>query len=364
MNKTLLLLLFSLPLASCRASPVDLPATPAVRLEATVSALGTRVAGLQTALERTATPVSTVIPPPEAMPASEPTTVPPSQPRVQVTPYVGPVKIGALAFAPAGDALYLASTIDLQRNQDGIEQTLYTWLEAIPDLLADFSADGSVLAARMNHGDIAILALPEGELLRTLKIGLDFEEWPVSLALSSGGSQLALALGENTVHVWEVKTGALLATLIQPGEGITYQTISFSPDGTTLLGGFLNTITQWDIRSGEVTTFEPGCRGDAIFDLAYSPDVKDLAILCGPVDYPVGNLILWDVINTRQVFRLEELSQMQRVAFSNTNLGNCAPRDRSLQRTLIASPSTDHFSPITDDFFPQPSILPLFQPRI
>ena len=122
LNKTRLLLLFSLLFASCLASPVAVPATPAVHLEATLSALETRVAGLLTALEQTATPITTAAPPPTAMRTPEPTTVPPTQPRVQVTPYLGPVKISALAFAPAGDALYLARTIDLLRDQDGIEQ--------------------------------------------------------------------------------------------------------------------------------------------------------------------------------------------------------------------------------------------------
>jgi WD40 repeat protein len=316
LNKTLLLLIFSLLFTSCVTNPIDVPATPAVRLEATVSALETRLAGLQNALQQTATNVVTLTPLPATMPPSEPTAVPPSQPSAQITPYIGPVNISAMVFAPGGGALYLARTIDIQRNQDGIEQTLYTWSEAIPDLLADFSADGSVLAARLNNGNLVIVRLPQGELLQTLQLHVDFVEWPISLAISPDGSQLALALGENTVQLWDVNTGKLFATLTQPGEGVTYQKLSYSPDSATLLAGFLNTITQWDVRSGKVTTFEPGCRGDAIFDLAYSPDGKQLAIACGPVDNPVGFLVLWDVMNNRPVFRMEEILQMQRLAFS------------------------------------------------
>jgi len=228
----------------------------------------------------------------------------------------GPVKVGDMTFTPAGDTILLARTTDVQSIQDGIEKILYTWPEPITDLLADFSANGSVLAARLGYNDVALVGLPDGEIVRTLRLGVDFVEWPTSLALSPDGSRLAIATGENTVQVWEVEAGEILTTLTQPGEGVTYQVLSFSPDGATLLGGFLNTITRWDIATGEQTAFEPGCRGDAIFDLAYSPDGKHLAIVCGPVDNPVGFLIVWDVMNDRPVFQREEILQMQRVAFS------------------------------------------------
>ena len=138
----------------------------------------------------------------------------------------------------------------------------------------------------------------------------------MSLALSPDGSQVAVAAGENTVQIWDVKSGRLLTTLTQPGSGVTYQDLTFSADGATLLGGFMNMITRWDILTGEATTIEPGCRGDAIFDLAYSPDGKQVAIVCGPLQSPIGFLIIWDVINNRPVFQREEILQMQHVAFS------------------------------------------------
>jgi WD40 repeat protein len=314
-TKTLLVIVLLL-LAACVTKQIDAPAPPAVHLEVTVSALETRVADLQRTQEQAATISGTVTPPPGTIQPGDPTSISSSQTDTQISPYVGPVIISAMAYEPGGDALYLARTIDVQRNQDGIEQTLYTWPEAILDLLADFSADSSALAARLNNGDVVVIGLSQGKLLRTLKLGVDFEEWPFSLALSSDGSTLAVAVGENTVQVWDVNTGKFLTTLTQSGSGITYQRLSFSPDSTNLLGVFLNTITRWDIATGEAITFELECRGDAIFDLAYSPDGKQLAIACGPVDNPVGFLIVWDVMNNRSLFQKEEILQMQQVAFS------------------------------------------------
>lgn len=316
LNKLSLWMIFVLLLAACQPKPADTPGSSALRLEATVSALETRVAELQNALAATADATSTALPALAVSASPEPTMASPEPTAAQVTPYLGPIKISALAYTPAGEALYLARTTDLQWYQDGIERSLHTWSEAIPDLLAEFAADRSALAARLNNGDILVIGLPQGEVVHTLKLGVDFEEYPTSLALSPDGAQLALASGENSVQVWDVGAGQLSASLTQPGTGVAHQKLVFSSDGSSLLGGFMNAVTRWDIASGESTVFEPGCRGDTIFDLAYSPDGKQLAIACGPIDNPVGFFILWDMINNQPIFQREEILQVQHIAFS------------------------------------------------
>jgi WD40 repeat protein len=287
-----------------------------MRLEVTVSALETRVADLEKTPERTSIPLLIATLPASTSEAVSPEPTPPIQAVHQAAPYIGPVKISAMAFTPGGDALYLARTTDVQRNQDGVEQALYTWSEAVPNLLADFSTDRTALAARLNNGDVVVLGLPQGVSIRTFKLGVDFAKYPTSLSLSPDSAALAVASGENTVLVWQVGAGESLITLTQPGAGVNYQTLLFSPDSAALLGGFRNTITQWDLASGAATTMEPGCRGDAIFDLAYSPDGKQVAIACGPIDNPVGFLILWDMVNNRSIFQREEIQQVHHVAFS------------------------------------------------
>jgi WD40 repeat protein len=134
--------------------------------------------------------------------------------------------------------------------------------------------------------------------------------------LAQDGSLLAVAAGENSVQVWDIHSSKHLTTLTQPGAGVTYQKLAFSPDGTALAGGFSSSITRWDIGTGEIAAFEPGCRGDTIFDLEYSPDRSVLAIACGPAGDAVGFLIVWDVANHRPAWLKEEILQVQKVAFS------------------------------------------------
>ena len=173
LNKTFTLLFLFL-LTSCVPNPISVPTSPSVHLEETVSALETQVTNLQVTLQQTANVSTKASPLSKTFQSDQPTVTPTTPPIKQATPYVGPIKISDMAYAPGGDALYLVRTTDIQSNQDGIEQILYTWTEAIPDLLANFSATGSVLAARLNNGDIAVIGLPQGELMHHFKLGVDF----------------------------------------------------------------------------------------------------------------------------------------------------------------------------------------------
>jgi WD40 repeat protein len=72
--------------------------------------------------------------------------------------------------------------------------------------------------------------------------------------------------------MWDVKTGSLLHTLKYYGEWIG--TVVFSPDGTTLAGGSVDTLQLWDLVTGSSkNSFE----GFSIHDAYFSPDGKFLA---------------------------------------------------------------------------------------
>ena len=141
-----------------------------------------------------------------------------------------------------------------------------------------FSPDGKTLAVGTNRG-IELRDAETGAVKGVLKghrdgtgvFSLAFS--PDGMVLASGGS-----IGEETIRLWEVKTGQLKHTL----KGHTYEVmgLTFSPDGKTLAsaGGQKDaTIRLWDVETGKAKlTVEVTYQPWAGFPLAFSPDGKIL----------------------------------------------------------------------------------------
>jgi WD40 repeat protein len=131
--------------------------------------------------------------------------------------------------------------------------------------------------------------LPEKATARQpgLRMTLDGHHAPVtSLAYSRDGKTLASGSYDNTIKLWDVKTGKERATL--KGHTNAVLSVAYSPDGKTLASGSMDrTIKLWDVKTGkELTTLEG--HAASVHSVAYSPDGKTLAS-CG------DNIKLWDM---------------------------------------------------------------------
>jgi WD40 repeat protein len=133
----------------------------------------------------------------------------------------------------------------------------------------------------------------------------------MSLALAPDGSTLAAAGNNGTADLWDLATGQRRATLQDPGApryGI--HSLSFSPDGTTVVGHNAGEICRWVAFSGRRirATDQPDmgpCRA------AVAPDGRTLVTASGQ-----QALQLWEARSGRFVGTLGRHEECSRVVFS------------------------------------------------
>jgi WD40 repeat protein len=116
--------------------------------------------------------------------------------------------------------------------------------------------------------------------------------------------------GKTIVELWDVQLKKLAA--VQPAKGRSIDgsalnimsQIDFSPDGTKLATITKKTVEVWDVKSGELRQTLQGHEKDAT-GVWFSPDGRFL-VSTGEqqlsVDKdPVGELIIWDVLNGQKI---------------------------------------------------------------
>ena len=109
-----------------------------------------------------------------------------------------------------------------------------------------------------------------------------------SVAFSPDGTTVASGASDDTIKLWNVDTGQIVATLREHGGFV--QSVAFSPDGTLLAAGLYNqTIKLWDMKTLIAMTTLEG-HTDAVQSVAFSPDGTLLA--SASFD---GTILLWDI---------------------------------------------------------------------
>jgi len=108
------------------------------------------------------------------------------------------------------------------------------------------------------------------------KAVLPGHEWPVtSVSYSPDGARIASGSWDNTVRVWDARSGAELAVLRGHENHVT--SVSHSPDGSQIASGsWDNTVRVWDARSGAELAALRGHEG-WVTSVSYSPDGARIA---------------------------------------------------------------------------------------
>jgi len=158
------------------------------------------------------------------------------------------------------------------------------------------------LASGCGDNTVKLWEVKTGDLLRTLS---GHTNQVNSVVFSPDGHLLASGSGDGTIKLWEVGTGELLHTLSEH----TLQ-VAFSPDGCLLALGY-SSVKLWDVETRKLIYILTG-HTKWINSLAFSPDGRLLAL--GDAN---STIKLWDVEGGKLVYTLTETgSYGNAVAFS------------------------------------------------
>lgn len=128
--------------------------------------------------------------------------------------------------------------------------------------------------------------------------------WVYACAYSPDGRRIVSGAMDNTLKLWDAKTGVAIITLAGHAENVL--ACAFSPDGARIVSASEDkTLKLWDAATGaELATFT-GHTGPALA-CAFSPDGKRIVSGGGQTDFrnpadSFGELKLWDVATGKEL---------------------------------------------------------------
>ena len=228
--------------------------------------------------------------------------------RQELTGYSNSIQ--SMSFSPDSETLATVgagkTTIDMWDVSTGaLRQTLTGHTRPVNTV--SFSPDGKTLASAASDSTVRLWDVSTGALRQTLTGDADFVNIvsfsPDGKTIASADDNLSGTDKKINIHLWDVMTGERRHTLI----GHTYRVtkVSFSPDGKTLTSVSLgdNTIRVWDVRTGKLHHTNPliGYKGRWIAGdktTSFSPDGKMFACVSGDPEWKdlSGIIYLWDVM--------------------------------------------------------------------
>ncbi len=196
----------------------------------------------------------------------------------------------------------------------GVDGSVHIWRMPAGEPVAEFTAhagtvqaltfapDGrSLVPVSMDRG-VSLWQMPQGTLLHKFtdpeREGIDI--LPLNAVFSPDGTLLAVST-ENGVRVWNVPSGEEQYT-IQAVQNAAANTLTFSPDGTLLVGcGSQPLIGVWDAQSGDALGLLP-TQGELCANAVVSPDSTLLVV----VPRPGRDVYLWNLQHIRDDVPPEE----------------------------------------------------------
>ncbi len=180
-------------------------------------------------------------------------------------------------------------------------------LLALQSVSTTRSVDGAFLPESLEALHRAIVASP-------IRMTLKGHGTPVlSADYSPNGKQLATVGADGTIILWDAVTGKetlRLSGTTEPGDFVSSQRVTYSPDGHLLIACDRNLVKIYDPVSGKLVKTLEGHETD-VTAIAISSDGKHIA--SGALD---GSLLLWNaVMGTVQAQMAQHKDSIENLAF-------------------------------------------------
>ena len=195
----------------------------------------------------------------------------------------GKGRINDIKYSPDNSLLAISTTIGIwlhEANSGEILALLKGHTKATT--VITFSPDGDLLASGSDDATIRLWDTTTYQSIRTLKTNGYVTGYVTAIAFSPNGNSLATGSGKR-IQMWNVRTWQQIFTISQGNS--TVADLVFSPDGTSLASASIDdSIKLWDAKTGQLKFnfdeerdgymggFSP--RGPMV---AFSPDGKRLA---------------------------------------------------------------------------------------
>ena len=150
-----------------------------------------------------------------------------------------------------------------------------------------------------------------------LYIDLGHSDYVESVAITPDGKYIVSGSSDNTIKLWDIKSGEEIRTF--KGHSSWVILVTITQDGKYIVSGSLdNTIKLWDIKSGkEIRTFEG--HSDSVKSVAITPDGK--YIVSGSSDETIK---LWDIKSGEEIAQFVSFNDGEWIASTKDGYYNCS----------------------------------------
>jgi WD40 repeat protein len=215
----------------------------------------------------------------------------------------------ALVYTPDGKltvAIEKGWIVDVdQRSRRSIALPGDVDLSKLDLRMQAFSADGRRVAVVAMDESIRVFDVKTGERFGT---AVTVTEGVRSIALNADGTRLAIADGDKAIRLWDVSSGQTIGQAMR-GHDSDINALVFSPDGTRLAsgaGGFWsqdNGVRLWDTSPQAPAPIGKPLVGhrSAVRALAFSPDGRRIVSAGGDAERNDYSIRQWDIASRRQL---------------------------------------------------------------